>query len=481
MAPERPNRRAPGTVKPGRSFRLRTVPGRIRALTVAAILAVAALFAVTAVFVGNAKDGLQVIGHGAGPQVVATSRLYFDLSDMDAQIAGILLVGKQTGVGIDRQQALTIYKQRLADANDAVLQAADLAHGDPAGQRTVQAVLNGLGQYEQLVGQALVLDQNQGHQAGQASESVLAPYRQANTLMKLDLLPQAYNLTLDSGTKVRRAYEDKRSAVLAGRLWVLVTGLVVLAVLVGLQVYLAAGFRRLLSPWLVLATAGTLALVVLCMIVFTGEADHLKKAKSDGFDSILALSRARAISNSLNGDETRYLLDPAQDDTYEQVYLDKAQSIVYIDKGTSLPAYFANLAPAIQGYVARAGTVEFLGFYGDEAKHMTLTGQGPAFTTVLTDYGAFQQSDQQVRKLAAAGQRDDAIRKRFGPGGSQDAFNDYDKALNDLIALHTKAFKGAIDDGDGAVDGWSWGLPVATVILAALVVAGVRPRLSEFR
>jgi hypothetical protein len=460
---------------------LRTVPGKVRVLALLAVLAVVGLFGTAAVFVSNAHDGLQVIGRGAGPQVVATGNLYYALSDMDAQVAGVLLIGKETSLGTGRDQALATYNQRRAEADTAVMEATNLAKNNKAAKLTVQAVLDGLGQYERLVGQALALDDAQPHPAGPPPDKVITLYEQATNIMKLRLLPQAYNLTLNNGTIVRRTYEDKRSAVLAGRWWVLGVGLVVLAILVGLQVYLAAGFRRLLNPLLVVATAGTLVLIIACVVLFNGEAGHLRKAKQDGFDSILALSRARAISNSLNADETRYLLDPKLADTYEQTYLDKAQSIVYIDGGTNLGKYYSGLSTDLSAYDSDAAQVKFLGFFGAEAKHVTLTNQGQAISSVLTKWGKFQQDDQQLRSLATSGRQRDAIALRMGQTGSSTAFNDYDQALGSLIKIHRDAFYRAIDDGEGELSGWSWGLPVAAIVLAGLVLAGVRPRLSEFR
>lgn len=460
---------------------LRTVPGKVRALTLLALLAVVGLFATAAVFVSNAHDGLHVIGHGAGPQVVATGDLYYALSDMDAQVAGILLIGKDTTLGVGQQQALATYEKRRAEADTAVMKATDLAQGDPAAERTVQAVLDGLGQYERLVGEALALDEAHPHPAGPPSGKVISLYEDATSIMKLRLLPQAYNLTLDNGTVVRRTYEDKRSAVLSGRWWVLGLGIVVLAILIGLQIFLAAGFRRLLNPLLVVATVGTLVLIITCVVIFNGEAEHLRKAKQDGFDSILALSRARAISNSLNADETRYLLDPKLSDTYEQTYLDKAQSIVYVDTGTNLGAYYKGLSADLTAYSSNASNVKFLGFFGAEAKHVTLTNQGQAVASVLSAWGKFQQDDQQLRSMAASNQQQQAISLRMGQSGSSQAFNDYDQALVSLIKIHQDAFNNAIKDGDGELSGWSWGLPVAAIVLAGLVLAGVRPRLSEFR
>ena len=40
------------------------------------------------------------------------------------------------------------------------------------------------------------------------------------------------------------------------------------------------------------------------------EAEHLRVAKKDAFDSVLALTQARAVSYDANADESRYLIDP---------------------------------------------------------------------------------------------------------------------------------------------------------------------------
>src|SRR5207248_2439119 len=104
---------------------------------------------------------------------------------------------------------------------------------------------------------------------------VLAVYRQATDLMKLQLLPQAYNLTLTSGTIVRHTYAREHSAVLSGRAGVLAVGGVLLALLILLQVYLARIFRRVTNLALVLATACVVAGVGATAGLLTYEADTL--------------------------------------------------------------------------------------------------------------------------------------------------------------------------------------------------------------
>ncbi|WP_067482303.1 hypothetical protein [Actinomadura hibisca] len=476
-----PGTRAPGAParRAGRPpLRRRLVPrtnvARIRAFTAAIVVALAAALAATWLAIDDARDGVRVIGHDAGPQVVATGDLYFALTDMDAQLANALLVGRTADLGITRAQAVGRYDADRRQAGTALLQAARLAD-ETSEEKTARDLLEALGRYERLAGQALQLDDQSAHAAGPPNAKVVELYRQATDLMKLDLLPKAYNLTLDNGTLVRHTYEDERSAVLTGVIWVIVTGLVLVALLVGLQLSLAVRFRRLLNPALALATVGVLALTVASTLMLTAQAGDLRRAKEDGFDSILALSRARAIGNSANADQTRYLLDPGRSDTYEQVFLTKSQSVMYLRAG-NLAAY----NQALQGVPSGQGGPKYLGFLGTEAARAQAgPGQRQALGRVLEDWKRFQQDDRQIRELTAAGRRGQAIGVRTGTAARD--FAAYDASLVKLIQIHRTAFDRAVDDGDGGSRGWELGLPVVGVAVLALLWVGVRPRLAEYR
>src|SRR5512146_1605800 len=113
-----------------RRLGLQTTPGRIRALAAVAVLTIGGFYIVANIAVGNARDGLRVIGHDAGPQVLTTGDLYFALGDMDSQVARILLTGREASPGA-RQQALRRYGQDRAIADRAALQAAELSAGNP--------------------------------------------------------------------------------------------------------------------------------------------------------------------------------------------------------------------------------------------------------------------------------------------------------------------------------------------------------------
>ncbi|MGW4404002.1 hypothetical protein ACWEJ6_08210 [Nonomuraea sp. NPDC004702] len=438
----------------------RSVPGRIRVISGVTVAALALLFAALGVGSLTAGDGLQVIGRDAGPQVVATAGLYLALSDMDAQVANALVMGDQYGQ--QRREAVDRYERRRTEANQALLKAFELAGDNAAERRTVQSVLDGLGRYERLAGQALLLNEQSRHAPGAPPDTVVGTYRQATDLMRLVLLPQAYNLTLESGTIVRRTYDDKNAMVPLLRSAVLLAGLLALGCLIWLQIFLARRFRRVFGPALLVATLATVVSLILGVNVLGQDQTDLRTAKTQGFDSVLTLAKARAISNSMQGDQSRYLLDKDRADTYEHTFLDKSQTVVYFESG-NLTQYHAKVA-------ADAGAAR--GMLGPE-----LTG--PEGTRVLDAYRAFQQADTSFRALALDGRTAEAVTAKLGPVTA--AFDAYDRALVALAERHERTFDQAIDAGENALDNLWRLLPFAIAGIGLLMIAGVWPRLKEYR
>ncbi|MEU4543035.1 hypothetical protein [Nonomuraea dietziae] len=420
----------------------RTVPGRIKVISSVTVAALGLLFATLAYGTAAAREGLRVIGHDAGPQVVATAGLYLGLSDMDAQVATALLLGDQ------RQDALARYEKRRAEVGSALLQAHTLAGSDPAERRTISSVLEGLGRYERLASEALLLSTL----SSRPDDRALAAYRQATDLMTRELLPQAYNLTLESGTIVRHAYEEGHSTVVAVRLVALLCGALALGCLIWLQIYLARSFRRVFGLALLGATVATAACGIAGAVIMEREAASLATAKRDGFDSVLTLARARAISNSLHADQSRYLLDRVRADTYQHTFFDKSQSLVY------LPA--KNLAD-YQRAVASLKKDRFLGML--------------ARRDVAAAWRRFQEADRSLRATSGAS----ATSALTGPVRS--AFDAYDATLVRLAEQHQAAFARAIAAGEGGLSGLWTLIPAGLVVITGGVLAGVWPRLKEYR
>ncbi|WP_017627565.1 hypothetical protein [Nocardiopsis chromatogenes] len=459
--------RLPGFVR----LRPATTPGRLRRAAAAALAAVGLLFAAAAVGTEHAREGFAVIGHGAGAKVAASGDLYYALSDMDAQTATMLLVWQRSEE--DAERARQAYDARRDEAGRAVVQAAQLAEGDPAEERNVREVVRGLVAYQRLVTEARVLAQQDA--APDPPEETVELYREATDLMRLELLPKAYNLTLDSGATVRATYEDKRASVL---LWAGLTGgagLLAVAALLWTHHEAAARFRRILNPALAAAVAGAAVLTVAAAGVLVLQAERMRQAKEEGLDPLLALSRVRAVCTGMNGDQSRFLLDGEGADTYEQVYLQNARSLLYVE-GDDLADYYDGVDRAVGAYPEGE---DMLGILGREAAELADQGRTTEVDDVLQAYRAFTQADWELRRTAAEDGTGAAVQARVGE--VQSAYEEFDAAVVELKDTHGRNYEQAVEAGDRGLAGWDWGLPAAAAVLAVLVAAGIYPRLAEYR
>ena len=490
-APRQPPDAAPRVRRrPGRTRRpATTTPGRVRTGAVAIGVAACGLGLVIAVVFGSLSSGFQSIGSRDAPEVDASTGLYFSLNDMDAQVANVLLVGSDRALAVGRAQDLAIYQQDRKTADRDLQQAAVVAAGDASAQQALRSVLDGLGGYEALAADAILTDQQAGsaqerpaRQHGRPPAASLTYYRQATDLMSTSILPRVSALTSINSSTLDAAYQAKRSDALTGIWLVAALGAVLLASVAGLQVYLAARYRRLLSPALAAATLAGLGLVIAGSAQLAAEAGHLRVAKVEAFDSISALTQARAVSYDANADESRYLVDPGRAARYQQAFLTKSQRLADVGNA-GIFRYDAALAADIRAYQANHADVRFGGYLGAEFRNITFPGERAAAERALADYQVYERDDRALRAMAktnllAAVEFDTGT----APGQSDWAFNQYSAALTSVITINHDAFSRAVQAGQAGTSGWTGVFPAAGVLLiVVLTVIGVRPRLAEYR
>ncbi|WBP86219.1 hypothetical protein [Kitasatospora cathayae] len=454
----------------------------MRGLTGLCLVALLGAGTATAAVLGGARDGTDVIGHQAAPQVVRSADLYFALNDMDAQAANLLLFGADPDYTALRKDTLDTYEQRRTQADTDLQRVTEAVAGDAAGQRAVQTVIGELGQYEALVARAQLLEEQAHAPVGRPSADALAAYHQATDLLRQRLLPAVDEVTKANAAVVERNYTDRRDALSGGWWTILVTGLLALAALGLLQRLLAVRFRRLVNVPLAATTLLTLAGLVTALTL-TSRVDHqLVVAKSNSFDSVIALSRARAVAYDLNADESRYLTDPARAAAYEQSFLDKTQSFARID-GAALATYNDKLAALADKHRADHGQVGFGGYLGEELRNITFPGEQEAAERVLAAFQQYQRDDRKIRELNVQGKLKEAVTFDTGTtaGQSNADFDVLSAALEDNQAINQRAFDGAVAATDDDLDAATAGLGAAALAAAlALTAAGVRPRLREF-
>jgi hypothetical protein len=466
-------------------------PGKIRLLAATSVAAAALLAAVIAEAFGAAGGSLRSIGGTDAPEVTAATGLYFSLNDMDAQVANMLLAGSDPALASARPQYLATYDSDRATAYADLQQAAVTAAGNQAAEAQLRTVLEDTAQYEDLAADALLTDQQAappkaataGARAGVgAPPAALGYYRQATDLMRTGILPRVSSLASVSSAKLDASYSAGRSDAGAGEAAALAAGVVLVAVLAGFQVFLARRFRRRVNPAIAGATLIAAALAVTAGVRLGAESGHLYVAKSQAFDSIVALSQARAVSYQANADESRYLVDPGRAAQYQAMFLAESQQVASVGT-TTISGYKTALASDVSAYQAASADVRFGGYLGAEFRNITFPGERAAAVATLLAYQKYQQDDARLRVLA---QTDPAASAEYDtsttPGQSNWAFSRYDQALTSVIAINQQAFTGAVQAGESGAAGWDGLVPAGgALLIVALIIVGVRPRLAEYR
>jgi hypothetical protein len=259
-------------------------------------------------------------------------------------------------------------------------------------------------------------------------------------------------------------------------------GALAILALVVTHIHLSRRHHRFLNPAVLGTTLAMAALVGLSLGLLSNEAEHLRVAKKDAFDSIFALTQARAVSYDANADESRYLLDPDRAAQYEQAFLGKSQKLVgFADVG--IAQYNDALKAAIAAYGAHHDDVGFTGSFGTGLRNITFSGERAAAERTITAYQVYQQADVHIRELLTGRNLEEAIRfsTSVNPGDSNYAFNQYGDALNAWIRVNQTAFDDTIRAGEQELGGWAFIPGIGALLAIALLLMGIRPRLAEYR
>jgi len=457
-----------------------TTPSRLRLLLTATVALTGALIVLLAVAGLGANSAWDGIGHRDAPRVTGADDLYFALNDMDAQAANLLLSsGGPHLAALPAQHAAAqkIYDGARHDISTDLLTLGAAAQDDPRTRATVIGFDDDFARYQELVGRALESDERPATKA-----SALADYRSATDLLRQSLLPAAERLGQSSDGGYEATYLAARSDVSTRTTALLVLGAALVGVLLLAQAHLFRRFRRILNPGLLAATVCAVVACVLGWTALSTQERELRTARRDAFDSVVALSQARALSYDANADESRYLLDPARRDTYEQSFEDTSQRLLTLPAAT-LGTYDARLAAALSAYRSDHGDLRFKGYYGDEFRNITFPGERAAAEATVNAYAVYERDDRHIRALVRQGDLQQAVEFCIGwdKGASNYHFGRYDTALRHLIAINGDAHTRAITAGRGALTGRLPGAGGALLAAAVLTGLGLRPRSAEFR
>lgn len=417
------------------------------------IAAAVAVLAATSLLMASAQNQARVIGDQAAPQAATAADLYFALSDLDAQVARMVLIDEADSLASSQIDALAAYRER-SDQVDADLQRLMAGAATEADRATALAILGHLGDYREWAWQAMTVESQLPPAApGKLPPAALGFYTQATNALHADLLPAAQGLLDSSRQRLDDAYTAQLVTEIAGVALALLLGGALLVLLLILQSWLTRRFRRVINPALLTATVLTAVLVLGSCFVFLAEGSQLRSARSESLLPYLALSHAQAVSYDAAADTSRYLIS-GNLTYYKQDFTRKSDCL------TTGGACGEDGDPIDGGLAEVSGDSE-----------------------VRDRWTAYQRDHEKIVALADSGRTADAIGALTGirRGDASFDFAYYDDAVSRIAAGRKQSFDVSLGNAHNLVRGWTV-IPIAAmVVVIALAALGVRRRLGEYR
>jgi hypothetical protein len=293
--------------------------------------------------------------------------------------------------------------------------------------------------------------------------------------MDRTLLPAADALDQANNRVLERTYASQSARSFAARAFVLLAGFGAILLLIAMQFFLSRRMRRLMNPLLLLATLLTFLLTLYAWHAMESERAQLKVAKEDAFTSIHALWQARALAYQAHGEESRYLLDPAHANEYEDAFSALSASLATLPTDRGRDQVLADL---------RRGTHvnNFTGFLADELNNITFPGEQAAAVASLATWEAYLDVDAKIGQFARAGQSRQAVELCLGDSAGQSnwAFDRFDQALLATLVINQKMFDASVEKGLSPLRGLEIATSIAAALIAICVWLGLAPRLREY-
>ena len=415
--------------------RLSTTPGRLWLLAVSLALG-AILFGAIATYAEHSRSqAAHTIRTQTEPLLVDATALYTALSDANATATTTFLQG-----GLEPASRTARYAGDLNGATSALAALAGSLGTSPAAGPAIARLTGQLPVYTGLIATARA-NNRQGFPVGAAY------LRRASALLGGSILPAANQLYTTVAKRLSDAYASGTAS--AALLALAVVAAAALALLLVAQRFLLRASRRILNPPIV---AGTLVLAVVSIWALVGlleEGSSLNTARRES-DAVEALSA------------TRVLISRAQSD----------QSLTLVNRGSDQtdPADFTAVLSAL---TRRAGPLDELGVLarqgGTGREVARIDGELAAYRTASA---AVAQHQQQGLSLEAAS----IAARRSGPAAAK-----LDGELDRSTAAAQGRFAARAADATSSLSGLWLAIPALTLLALALSIAGLRPRIEEYR
>jgi hypothetical protein len=415
--------------------------------------------------VNSQRQAIKTVGKDAAPSVLTAQQLQDSLAGMDASLASELLL--KPGDPREKEVEIEFQTNRKKIAARVVAAAKNITY--PPEQEIVEKLQRYDGDY------LLKLQESRDlHRRGD-SIGAMNIYRNAAALMDEKIMPKTEELSRINSEQLEATYYEQRRNNGVIDFFIAIVGLVQIAILIIIQLFLYQRMRRMLNLPLLGATAIAIIFLGYTLSSFAGATTHLKVAKKDAFDSLLALRQMRSLSYRANADESRYLLDRANASQHEQSFNTRITEILAIPPG------FSNES-LIKEVNANSSVGGLAGFFASSLNNITFAGEKELAIETFKAFNEYLKNDAKIRQLANSGNLAEAISLCIGTRTSKSdgVFDRYRKIHTQLMQLNEKEFNRNIELGNDRLANFEMIAAVALGSVAILTLIGLRPRLAEY-
>ncbi len=416
-APTRRRRRHAGTALRWVRDRLATTPGRL--VLISALVVVGAVsFGVIATGAEQSRErAVRAARTDTEPLLVHALTLYKSLQDANATVATGLLGAG----GLEPTSSRARYIHDLQLATGALTELTRGA-GTAGAQAALGTIADQLPTYTGYVEEARA-NSRQGFPVG-------AAYLRQAALINTSMLHAAEHVY---AAEAERLNNDYQTGTDSATLVALVAAIAVALVLLVLaQLYVTRISHRILNVLMLIGTVLLAVVSVWTLVGMTSEQSSLASAQRNGSDSLEALSAANVLLSRAQGDLSLTLVNRGTDDTDLLDFRAVTGVLTTSRVAAGLRSRFA-------AYRAAADRIQQLESQGELV---------PAISQLPTVAKMSQQlSDQLDREIAAANTR----------------------------------FERAAGDAASALRGLGLAIPLITVLVAVLLLLGLRQRINEYR
>jgi len=436
---------------------LKTTPGKLAAAMLLCIVGTSFLGMVAYHSYANLRGAVQTVGRDTVPSIIAAEHINATLADANANAMNALLVKEQ-----DNGMYWKVYRDEMNQVHDELITAAqNITYGDEE-RKPIFTIMARLGDYESLIGKA----------KGRPINEVMNDFTTANKIMRQEILPASLALDQANFAHLDAVYKTHHSGFGMSVLFFWMAVGLLLAILGATQLYLYRTTHRMLNLGLVVATVIVLGFSLYTNSLLKTTEASLVVAKQDAFDSVHALWKARAIAYDGNADESLFLIYHGNVDAQTKSTADfkaKAGKITDIEPQTAVKKVMASQ--------------KFGGLLGEELANITFKGEGEAALETLKGWAEYIRIDGAIRELEKQGRYTEALQMDIGtkPGQSNWAFAQFDKALDQTLAINQAQFDNGISTAFGKLNVFPYMLAVCIVLIIVASIVGIKVRFDEYR